>query len=82
LRLRWSSGVWELNGPDAESDFDTAGAEARCEAVFINLAADIIGQGRDLSRNKSQSFAPAIFASIRLPMASPLSSSRRRWSGR
>jgi RecA-family ATPase len=60
LRLRWREGCFALDG-HAES-FDKIVDEARCEAVFVNLAADLIGQGRDLSPNRSPTFAPSLFA--------------------
>jgi RecA-family ATPase len=62
MRLSWVTGVWELDGPNAEGGFDQAVAEARRETVFTDLLADLVGQGRDLSPNRSPSFAPAVFA--------------------
>jgi RecA-family ATPase len=50
-RLRWQAGCFVLD--QQAGDFDTLAADARAERVFFDLLADLVGQGRDLSPNRS-----------------------------
>ena len=59
LRLRWLNGCFILDGP--VGGFDKLAADAKAERVFLDLLAAFEAQGRDVSPNRSNTFAPAIF---------------------
>lgn len=61
LRLRWSGGCFELDGT-AAGGIGALAAGARAERVFCDLLATYIGQGRDVSPNRSNAYAPTEFA--------------------
>jgi RecA-family ATPase len=61
LRLRWTKGVFRLDGQSAGS-FDKLAAEAKAEHVFLDLLAERERQGRDVSPKQSPNYAPAAFA--------------------
>ena len=61
LRLRWTKGVFRLDGQSVGS-FDKLAADAKAEHVFLDLLAEFDRQGRDVSPKKSPSFAPSAFA--------------------
>ena len=68
--IEWKDGVFvRLNGP---SGFDKLAAEQKAIDVFLGLLAQFRREGRDVSPNKSPSFAPALF--VRHPNAQGLSS--------
>jgi RecA-family ATPase len=60
LRLRWQNGAFVLDGP--AGGFDKMAADAKAERVFLDLLSDLAAQGRDVSPNRSATFAPAVFA--------------------
>jgi RecA-family ATPase len=59
LRLRWKNGAFILDGP--AGGFDKLAADAKAERVFLDLLCDLAAQGRDVSPNRSATFAPAVF---------------------
>jgi RecA-family ATPase len=59
LRLRWQNGAFILDGP--AGGFDRLAADAKAERVFLDLLSDLAAQGRDVSPNRSATFAPAVF---------------------
>jgi RecA-family ATPase len=59
LRLRWSNGVFLLDGP--AGGFDKLAAEATAEGVFLDLLGMMQSQGRDVSPNPSKTYAPTVF---------------------
>ena len=61
LRLRWTKGVFRLDGQSAGA-FDKLAADAKAERVFLELLAAYIKQERDVSPNVSNTYAPAVFA--------------------
>ena len=61
LRLRWTKGVFRLDGQSVGS-FDKLAADAKAEHVFLDLLAEFDRQGRDVSPKKSPSYAPSAFA--------------------
>lgn len=62
MRLRWSDGCLVMDGDGATGSIDKPAAEARAEVVFMDLLAAFIAQGRDASPNRSNAFAPTVFA--------------------
>ena len=58
IRLRWERGCFRLDAPIG----DRATSAAVAEAVFLDLLAEFSRQGRDVSPNRSNSFAPTVFA--------------------
>ena len=42
-------------------EFDKIAANAKVERVFLDLLSDLAAQGRDVSPNRSATFAPAVF---------------------
>jgi RecA-family ATPase len=61
FRLRWTKGVFRLDGQSGGS-FDKLAAEAKAEYVFLDLLAERERQDRAVSPKQSQSYAPAVFA--------------------
>jgi RecA-family ATPase len=59
LRLRWQNGAFIIDGP--AGGFDKIAADARAERVFLDLLAEFKAQGRDVSPNRSPTFAPTCF---------------------
>jgi RecA-family ATPase len=58
-RLRWRDGVFLLDGP--ATGVDGLAADAKAEQVFLDLLAEFNAQGRDVSANRSPTFAPTRF---------------------
>jgi RecA-family ATPase len=61
LRLRWTKGVFRLDGQSAGA-FDKLAADAKAERVFLDLLALLTLQGRDVSSKTSSAYAPSVFA--------------------
>lgn len=61
IRMRWERGRFKLETGGAGS-FDRMAARSKAEAVFLDLLRAFQDQGRDVSPNVSNSFAPAVFA--------------------
>jgi RecA-family ATPase len=60
IDLEWKNGVFvRVNEP---SGFNKLAAEQKADDVFLSLLAKFRREGRDVSPNKSPSFAPAVFA--------------------
>jgi len=59
IRIRWDKGCFHPDG--APSGFDRAAAEAKADAIFMDLLARFQAQGRNVSVNPSLSFAPSVF---------------------
>jgi RecA-family ATPase len=62
LRVRWQNGAFVLDGP--AGGFDKMAAEAKAERVFLDLLAALEAQGRDVSPNLSNSYAPSVFEKL------------------
>ena len=60
LRLRWSKGCFVLDGPSS-GGFDKFAADAKAERVLLDLLIAFSGQGREVSPNHSNTYAPAVF---------------------
>jgi RecA-family ATPase len=59
LRLRWRNGAFILDGP--AGGFDKLAAHAKADRVFLDLLAEFRAQSRDVSPNRSPTFAPTSF---------------------
>jgi RecA-family ATPase len=59
LRLRSQNGAFVLDGP--AGGFDKLAADSKAERVFLDLLAAFEAQGRDVSPNLSNSYAPSVF---------------------
>ena len=59
MRLRWSNGLFILDG--TAGGFDKLAADAKAERVFLDLLAAFESQGRDVSAKPSRTYAPAVF---------------------
>ena len=63
LLLRWSEGCFILEGAGgASAGGDRLTAQAREERIFFDLVASFNAQGRDVSPNRSNTYAPTVFA--------------------
>jgi RecA-family ATPase len=63
LDLEWRNGVFvPVQGL---SGFDKMAAEQKADDIFLQLLAKFTREGRDVSPNKSPSFAPAVFSKHR-----------------
>jgi RecA-family ATPase len=60
IRLRWVEGCFRLDGPTG--GFDKLAVEAKADRVFLDLVGKFQAEGRDVSPNRSPSFAPTVFA--------------------
>jgi RecA-family ATPase len=60
IRLRWLDGVFILQ--DGGQTGDRLMTEAREERIFLDLVVAFNEQGRDVSPNRSPSYAPTVFA--------------------
>ena len=58
--LRWVGGCFEADRVHAKRD--KAAETAECERVFLDLLTTFNRQGRDVSPNKSLTYAPAVFS--------------------
>lgn len=61
LTIRWQAGHFRVEGC-GPSMFDRIAVENRAEEVFLRLLADFSLQGRDVSPNVSNTYAPTVFA--------------------
>jgi RecA-family ATPase len=61
IRLRWLDGVFILEGSDS-AGMDGLAFKARDERIFFDLVVAFNEQGRDVSPNRSNSYAPTVFA--------------------
>jgi RecA-family ATPase len=59
VRLRWRDGCFILEG--SAGGFDKLVADTNAENVFLHLLAAFTAQGRDVSPNVSNTYAPAVF---------------------
>jgi RecA-family ATPase len=62
LRLRWENGTFVLDGPSG--GFDKMAADAKAERVFLDLLSAFDAQGRDVSPNLSNTYAPSVFEKL------------------
>jgi RecA-family ATPase len=62
FRLRRKAGFFVYEGKDGGSTFDRAAATAKAETVFLTLLKAFEEQGRSVSPNPSNSYAPGVFA--------------------
>jgi len=62
IHLRWSGGCFALDGAGAAGGIDRLAADTKAEAVFTDLLAVYLGEGRDVSPNRSNTFAATEFA--------------------
>ncbi len=60
LLLRWATGVWELEASANSDDYSSEGAKV--ERVFLDLLILRTAQQRWVSENRSQTYAPRVFA--------------------
>ena len=60
LRLRWKDGAFILDG--MAGGFDKLVADAKAERIFLQLLAEFEGQDRQVSPNRSNVYAPVVFA--------------------
>jgi RecA-family ATPase len=61
FRLRRTAGFFVYEGRDGGSTFDRAASVAKAETVFLALLQAFEEQGRSVSPNPSNSYAPAVF---------------------
>ena len=61
LRLRWTKGIFRLDGQSSGS-FDKLAADAKADRVFLDILAELERQGRDVSPKRSNTYAPVMFA--------------------
>jgi len=59
LRLRWQNGAFILDGN--ATGFDKLAADAKAERVFLDILTKFTAQGRDVSPNVSNTYAPSVF---------------------
>ena len=59
LRLRWRDGAFVLDSPTG--GFDRLAVDAKAQRIFLDLLAEFKAQGRDVSANRSPTFAPTCF---------------------
>ena len=62
FRLRRKAGFFVYEGRDGGTSFDRAASAAKAETVFLTLLQAFEEQGRSVSPNPSNSYAPAVFA--------------------
>jgi RecA-family ATPase len=62
FRLRRKAGFFVYEGRDGGSMFDRAASAAKAETVFLTLLQAFEEQGRSVSPNPSNSYAPTVFA--------------------
>jgi RecA-family ATPase len=62
FRLRRKTGFFVYEGRDGGSTFDRAASAAKAETVFLALLQAFEEQGRSVSPNPSNSYAPGVFA--------------------
>jgi RecA-family ATPase len=62
LRRRWENGAFVLDGPSG--GFDKMAADAKAERVFLDLLSAFDAQGRDVSPNLSNTYAPSVFEKL------------------
>ena len=79
FRLRWQRGCFAIDGRGRE-DFDKAVDEARCEAMFVNVLADLIGQGAICRLTAAPALRRPSSPGIRPPRASRRRLSSARWN--
>jgi RecA-family ATPase len=60
IGLRWQAGRFNLDGP--AGGFDKLAADAKADAIFLELVARFEREGRDVSASPSPSYAPKVFA--------------------
>lgn len=61
VRLRWEAGALKLDG-GGPGMFDRIAAEAKADRVFLKVLTRMAEEGRDVSPNRSASYAPTVFA--------------------
>jgi hypothetical protein len=62
FRLRRKDGVYVYEGKDGGSSFDRAASADKAETIFLALLQAFEDQGRTVSPNRSNSYAPSVFA--------------------
>jgi RecA-family ATPase len=62
IRLRWLDGRFVNETPGAPSAFNKIATEAHADRIFLDLLRQFASEGRDVSANRSPTYAPAQFA--------------------
>lgn len=62
IRLRWQAGAFRAEGNQQPGAFSQLALTARADAVFLDLVARYVAEGRHVSATPSANFAPTIFA--------------------
>jgi hypothetical protein len=62
ISMRWREGLFINETPSTPGGLSRLAAEAKAERVFVDLLSKFHAQDRDVSPNRSNSFAPTVFA--------------------
>ena len=62
LSLRWNEGVFVLDEAASISTLSAAGQHARIDAIFLDLLAQYLGEGRSVNVAPSANYAPLVFS--------------------
>jgi RecA-family ATPase len=64
VTVEWKKGVFVLASGQKAGGLDRIALEAKADRIFLELLAEFEDQGRDVSPNRSSTFAPTEFAKI------------------